>query len=92
MFIRPLLATRITFESLFGSYSSLFTHKPVCFVHLISCPEIHLFSVREPLDKLHHSRFDEWEIVLYVMWLSFLMEGQKPCLIFFHRADNPCRS
>lgn len=34
-------------------------------------------SVREPLDKIDvtHSTFDAWEIVLYVMALSFMIEG-----------------
>lgn len=36
------------------------------------------YTVREPLDKIdvRHSTFDAWEVILYVMALSFLLEGK----------------
>jgi hypothetical protein len=36
-------------------------------------------AVREPLEKLDdtHRGFDTWEVVLYVMSLSFVFEGKE---------------
>ncbi|KAG6842039.1 hypothetical protein C0991_003565 [Blastosporella zonata] len=36
-------------------------------------------GIREPLERLgdSHSRFDEWEIVIYTMGLAFTMEGMS---------------
>jgi len=38
--------------------------------------------VRQPLERLDeaHKSLDEWEIVLYIMALSFLIEGNNSLL------------
>ena len=38
-------------------------------------------SHASPLDQLDpEHQFDEWEYILYIMTLSFLIEGERPAL------------
>ena len=62
---------------LFGCSSFSHILKPVgTYIYSINSV-IQIYTVREPLEKLEgaHKNLDEWEIVLYVMSLAFVIEG-----------------
>ena len=45
-----------------------------------------------PLDAIDPERqFDEWEYVLYIMTLAFLLEGQSLCPSLVHATLTLCR-
>lgn len=48
--------------------------------------------VREPLDKLdrNHLALDEWELVLYIMAFSFLLEGNAAFVLLSRFSVSLC--
>ena len=47
-------------------------------------------AVRQPLDKLNHQHFDEWEGVLYAMTLAFTFEGSSFVPWFIVKPKHVC--
>lgn len=49
--------------------------------------------MREPLDKIDvtHRTFDAWEIILYIMALSFTIEGKSHLPLYFHLTNTHFR-
>jgi hypothetical protein len=80
--------TKTPFVSLYGLFSSLYILKPVrtCIFAGQTLDLLingYTFTVQEPLDPLDShikTEFDEWEIALYVLSLSFAIEGYWPLL------------
>lgn len=69
--------TRTLFVSLSGHSSYSRTLRLVSHAVQILLFIPYAKTVREPLDKLdpNHSDFDAWEIIMYVLALSFSFEG-----------------